>query len=284
MPERIGRSALRWLIGVELARYRTQAGLTLAALAELTGISKQKLGHLETAERIQSAADIATVLAACGAEQHDIQHVTSLADLDDISLWWGVWSDVVPDWLRTFIGLEALATAEFLFEPIVLPGLLQTEDYARALTARARRVRPDRAERVIQFRMARARRLFDEVTPLRLRAVVTEQALRLRVGSVEVLHGQYQHLLAASERANITVQVVRPDAGPHPGDTGQFVLLEFTATRPLAYIELQDYAVYHTDPKRVNTYAHSAGVLADEIALSPEESLAFIDRLDEELT
>lgn len=283
MPERLGRSALRWLIGVELARYRNQAGLTLAALAEVTGISKQKLGHLETAERSQSAADIATVLTACGAEQHDIEHVVSLAGLDDITLWWGAWSDVVPDWLRTFIGLEALTTAEFLFEPIVLPGLLQTEDYARALLARAQRVRPDRVERVVQFRMARARRLFDEISPLHVRAVVNEQALRLRVGSAEVLRGQYEHLLMAADRPNITVQVVRPDAGPHPAGAGQFVLFEFAATRPLAYIELQDYAVYHTDPQRVEAYTRSAEVLANDVALTPAESRAFVRMVAKEV-
>ena len=283
VPERVGRSALRWLIGVELARYRSQAGLTLSALAEKTGISKQKLGHLETAERNQSAADIATVLTACGATQHDVHHVESLVHLDDTTHWWDTWSDVVPEWLRTFIGLEALASSEFLFEPIFLPGLLQTEAYARALLARALRVRPDHAERVVQFRMARAHRLFEAVSPLQLRAVVNEQALRLQVGSREVLAEQYGHLLAAAQRPNITIQVVRPDAGPHPAGAGQFVLFKFSAARPLAYIELQDYAIYHTDPPRVEAYASSAEVLAENVALSPAESQAFIRKVADEV-
>ncbi|HEY0807071.1 MAG TPA: helix-turn-helix transcriptional regulator, partial [Pseudonocardiaceae bacterium] len=115
MVTRARPSALRWLIGVELANFRNRAGLSGTEVAARTRISKQKIGHFETGERRQIPADIAVILTACGAAQHDIDRLTSLAGLADSTTWWGSWSDVVPDWFGTFVGLERLATNEFVF-------------------------------------------------------------------------------------------------------------------------------------------------------------------------
>lgn len=272
--ERGNPSALRWLVGVELANYRKRTGLNQADGARRAGISTAKLSHLETGERRQQPGDIAKVLAAYGAPQHDINRLTSLAEIPDESTWWGAWSDVVPDWFATFVGLERLATAEFVFEPILLPGLMQTEDYARELSRAARRVRPDHAEQVVELRMGRAQRLSAE-RPLRLQAVINEQALRLRVGTSEIMRAQYEHLIAVSERPNVTVQVVVPERGPHPAVTGQFVVLDFEHARPVAYTEVQDGAMYIQHPGEVDTYRETARRLA-EVALPPDDSARFV--------
>ena len=132
---------LRWLIGVELARYRNLAKLSLAEASRHTTMSKAKLGHLETGRQQQAPDDIARLLAAYGAEQRDIDRLTSLTGRADEATWWAPWAQVVPDWLKTFVGLEGLAESEFTFEPIIIPGLLQTEQYAAAVTAGTPRVR-----------------------------------------------------------------------------------------------------------------------------------------------
>ncbi|MCC8244027.1 helix-turn-helix domain-containing protein [Saccharothrix luteola] len=277
MFELAAPSALQWLIGVEIARYRNEAGLSLTQLAETTGIGRPKLGHMETGRSVQYPADIRKVLKACQVDKEHIDRIVQLTTRVDEASWLGAWSDVMSDWLRTFAGLEALAQREFVFEPILLPGLLQTEDYARELTNAAIRVRPDHAERLVEFRLQRSRQLFKN-NPLQLHAIFNEQALRLRVGSREVLNDQYRHLLKMAELPNITLQVVRAEAGPHSAVNGQFVLLDFRDARPIVYVELQDAAVFVDDSVRVRTYTLSTQSL-ERVALSPGESATLIESL-----
>jgi len=272
---------LRWLVGVELANYRRRTGLDQAEAARRADISRGKMSHLETGERRQQPADIAKVLAAYSAPQHEINRLTSLAEVPDESTWWGAWSNVVSDWFGTFIGLERLATKEFVFEPIVLPGLLQTENYARELSRSSQRVRVDHSERVVELRMERAQRLTAE-DPLHLHAAINEQALRLRVGSPEIMHAQYEHLIKLAKRPNITLHVVVPDRGAHQATTGQFVVLDFDKARPIIYVEMQDGAMYVQHPGEVDTYRESARSL-EEVALPPEDSARFVADLIKEL-
>jgi transcriptional regulator with XRE-family HTH domain len=281
VADRSNPSALRWLIGVELANYRKRTGLDQAGAAKRAGISRAKLSHMETGERKQQPADIAKVLAAYSARQHEINRLTSLAEVPDESTWWGAWSDVVPDWMTTIVGLERLATKEFVFEPIVIPGLLQTEDYARELSRSSQRVRVDHNERVVELRMERAQRLTAD-NNLKLHAVVTEQALRLRIGNVNIQRAQYEHLIKLAERPNVTLQVVTPDCGPHEGVTGQFVALEFEQARPIAYAEALEGAMYVQHPGAVDTYQAAAQSL-EEVSLQSEDSIRTIADLIKKL-
>jgi len=265
---------LRWLIGIELARYRNQAKLSLTEASALTGTSKAKLGHLEIGRQAQAPDDTAHLLSAYGAPQRDIDRLTSLTGQADDATWWAPWAQVVPDWLKTFVGLEGLAVREFVFEPIVIPGLLQTEDHAAALTAGTPRVRADHGERFVGFRMARTRRLTDPERPLQLHAVLTEGALRLAVGSPEVQQAQLRHLVELAALPTVTIQVLRPEDGP-PTANGQFVLLDFDSVRSIGYVELQDGAVYLQDPEQVRTYTMVAENL-QRIALGPERSVELI--------
>ncbi|MEU3457341.1 helix-turn-helix transcriptional regulator [Micromonospora sp. NPDC006766] len=216
MAPRTDPSALRWLIGAELGRYRREATLSLAELSARTGIGKPKLGHMETGRYQQFPEDIATVLRACEVEQSAIDRLTAIASRSDAKTWWAPWAAVMPDWFKTYVGLEGLADSAFVFESMVVPGLLQTEEYAQALTLGTGFVRPDHAERFVSFRQVRARRLTDD-PPLGLHAVIGEAALRLRVNGDGTRRAQLAHLAAMAELPNVTVQVLRPEDGPHPG-------------------------------------------------------------------
>ncbi|MFI1193899.1 DUF5753 domain-containing protein [Micromonospora sp. NPDC020750] len=184
----------------------------------------------------------------------------------------------MPDSFKTYVGLEGLADSAFVFGSMVIPGLLQTEEYAQALTLGTGFVRPDHAERFVSFRQTRARRLTDDES-LTLHAVVGGAALRLRVNGDETRRAQLAHLAAMSELPNVTVQVLRPEDGPHSATPlGKFVVLDFAHVRPIAYTGGLDGAMYVQDPDGVRTH----NVVADnlrQVALSPAESRALIREL-----
>lgn len=266
---------LRWLIGAELARFRNATGMSLAQAGVLVGMSKAKVGHMETGKQQQDPEDMATLLRAYGAEQRDVDRLASLSGRADEATWWAPWAQVVPDWLKTFVGLEGLAEREFVFEPIVIPGLLQTEEYAAAVTAGTPRVRPDHGERFVGFRIARAHRLTDTDRPLRLHVVIAEAALRLAVGTPELRRAQLKHLVDMAKLPNVTIQVLRPEDGVHTALSGQFVVLDFDQVRSIGYAELHDGAVYVQDPNQVRSYTLS-GESLQRVALGPEKSITLI--------
>jgi transcriptional regulator with XRE-family HTH domain len=269
---------LRWLIGVELARHRHAAKLSLTEASDHSGISRAKLGHLETGRQQQDPDDIIRLLKTYQVDQGDIDRLISLTSRADEATWWAPWAQVVPDWLKTFVGLEGLAECEFVFEPLIIPGLLQLEQYAAAVTANTPRVRADHSERFVGFRIARTRRLTDPERPLKVHAVLTEGALRLAVGSPELRRAQLQHLLALAALPTVTIQVVRPEDGPHTALTGQFVLLGFESVRSIGYVELHDGALYLQDADQVRTYNMVRKDL-QRAALSPERSIALIQSM-----
>lgn len=270
-------SALRWLIGNELRHYRHLARKTVTAAAKVLGCTHGKITHMETGRSAPHTNELARLLKFYGVEQFEIDRLTTLAGQSDASTWWAPWASVVPDWFRTFVGLEGLATSKFVYEPTLVHGLLQTEDYARELTRAMAFVRQDHTERFVSFRLARAQRLTDP-DPLRLHAVIAEAALRLQVATPAIRRAQYEHLIALSELPTVTIQVVRPEDGPHAANKGQFAILDFEHARSVAYAELLDGAVYVQDPDDVASYSFASDNL-QQIALQPDESVAFIKKL-----
>jgi transcriptional regulator with XRE-family HTH domain len=277
MTVRNDPSALRWLIGVELANIRKQATVAPQEVLDSTGIAKSKLSSMENGRYQQHPDDIAKLLNVYGASQRDIDRLSSLADNATGRTWWAPWSHVVPDWVKTFVGLEGLAEAEFVFQPMVLPGLLQTEEYAQAITEATGFVRRDHSERFVSFRQARARRLTDD-EPLELHAVIGEAALRLGVGTPEVRREQYRHLLTMAKLPTVTIQVLRPEDGPHTAGNGSFVVLDFAQAQAIAYTEHLDGAVYVQDQDDVHTYKMAVDNL-QSVALAPTKSAALIRSL-----
>jgi hypothetical protein len=234
--------------------------------------------HVGWPRQHQDPDDIAKVLTAYGAPLRDVDRLASLTGRADDATWWAPWAAVVPDWLKTFVGLEGLADEEFTFEPTIIPGLLQTQEYAAAITASSPPVRRDHGERFVGFRMARTRRLTDPDRALRLHAVLTDGALRLAVGSEELRRAQLQHLVEVAKLPTVTLQVVRPEDGLHTAIAGPFMILDFDAARPICYVELKDGAIYLQEPDQVSTYRMVARDL-EQVALGPEQSIAHIEAM-----
>ncbi|MEV0701542.1 DUF5753 domain-containing protein [Saccharopolyspora sp. NPDC050389] len=240
-------------------------------------ISTGKINHLESGRNRQQPDEVAALLKYYGVPDDVVQRLSQLAERADQRAWWSSWSDVAATWFQSFVGLEGQAAWEFLYEPVFVPGLLQTEAYARAVTSATPRVRPDHVDRFVAFRQARATVLTD-ADPLELGVVVGEAALRLGVGDPGVLRDQYQHLIRLAALPNVELQVLRPEDGIHSGFTGAFAILGFEHAHSVGYVELQDDAVYIHDQERMRGYSMAAENLR-EVALSPAESVRFIESL-----
>jgi hypothetical protein len=261
-------SALRWLIGVQLANYRKRAGKTLGDAAVVMGCSPGKDGHLESGRNQQQPAEITTLLRFYGADLADIDRLASLAGSADRQTWWAPWTDVVPDWLRTYVGLEGLASHVANYSPAVVHALLQTEDYSLGVTTGGGRVRPDHDERTVSLRMERQRRLSNDTEPLGLTALIEESVLDRPIGSAATMRAQLEHLLSMAERDNIEVLVLPTALGLHDGLVGEFTLLDFAAAQSIVYVEIVNGAVYVQDQQQVAGYARIVDRLR-AAALSP---------------
>jgi transcriptional regulator with XRE-family HTH domain len=277
MSPRSDPAALRWLIGVELANYRAETGMTLSEAAIATGISRPKLGHMETGRYQQNPEDVAKALKSYEIADNDISRVVSMTGNSGRRAWWSSWNDIVAPWLRLYLGLEGMAESLFAYDPNVIKGLFQTEEYASALTNGTERARADRVERFVGLRRARATRLTDPL-PLKVEAVVGEAGLRLAVGSPKLRRAQYAHLLELAALDNVIIRVVRPEDGYHQALPGHFSILNFTAARSISYVELQDDAVYQSAPAKVWPYRAAADSLR-RVAMSASDSTAFIRSL-----
>jgi transcriptional regulator with XRE-family HTH domain len=267
---------MRWLLGVELARFRVDARLSMTKAAGLAGVTKAKVANIELGRQTPSPDDITRLLTVYGAAPRTITRLFALAERADEANWWTWWSAVVPPWLSVFAGLERLADREFAYEPNLIPGLLQTRDYTTAVSSESLLVRADHLRDIVAFREARAARLVDQERPLSLHCVITTWALEVAIGTPEVRRAQLEHLARMADLPTVTIQVLRPRDGMHAAImTGPFVLLELDAANPIGYVELLDGAAYLTDRTRLATYQVAADDLK-RVALNPQQSLDLI--------
>ncbi|KAA2261934.1 helix-turn-helix domain-containing protein [Solihabitans fulvus] len=281
MPRR-DTSALKWLLGATLRNHRKGARKSLRDSADLLGVSDSKISNMESGRYGQPADEVAKLFAFYGAESDRVERIIELIEAEDEGTWWSPWSRILPEWLRLYSGLEGMANSVFVYEPLVVHALLQTEDYANAVAASARRLRPADADQVVQFRMERQRRIFEEPDSLRLHAVLEESVLHRPVGDPRAMRGQLLNLLKVAELPNVDLQVIRTDVGVHVGHNGQFTLLGFADFDDAVYVELQEDAVHLHDPAQARAYRMSSMSLRDA-ALGQRETASLITSLIKEL-
>lgn len=280
MADRTDPSALRWLVGVELTNYRRRAGQTINAAAKAIGCSPGKVGHLESGRNHQQPAEITDLLRFYGADRADVDRLASLAGSADQQTWWAPWTAVVPDWLRTFVGLEGVAARVTDYAASVVPALLQTSDYSLGVTQGSGRVRPDHSERTVNLRMERQRRLYTD-DPLHLTAFIEESVLDRPIGTPETMRSQLEHLVVSAERDNIELRMLPTAVGLHDAAAGAFTLLEFSAAQAVVYVEVLNGAIYVQDQDEVDGYTWIVARLRDTHALSETDTVEAIkDRLN----
>lgn len=269
-------------LGQELRKLRELKGMTAEEVAERLLVSQSKISRLENGRRSISQRDVRDLCGVYGVEDHRI--VDSLMQMAKESRqqgWWHAFGDIP---YSVYIGLETDAASLRVYEASLVPGLLQTPNYASAVTEGSwPEATAADIERRVQVRMRRQERITDPGNPLRLWAVIDESALRRIVGSRAIMQEQMRKLVEFSMEPHITVQVLPYDVGAHPGMYGKFCILEFNDPQDASTVYLEGITsdLYLEKPNDVQTYSVMYEHLRMQ-ALNAEHSRQFIDRVGEE--
>jgi transcriptional regulator with XRE-family HTH domain len=263
---------------VELKRLREAAGLSQEAVAEQLDWHPTKLMRIETGRTAPHPNDVRLMVEVYGMTDRDqVQALVKLARDARQRGWWYSYRDVLLNRYEFFIGLESEATSIRNFELAMIPGLLQTGDYARALMrGDSPELGQEEVERRVEVRMTRQQVLTRDDRP-QLWAILDEAAIRRLVGGPSVMRAQLEHLASASEQARTTIQVVSYGAGSHPGQAGPFVILGFPEpTEPdVVYMETVGGNLYVDKPDEVRLYTTAFDHLR-ALALSPGDTRAML--------
>ncbi|MGI5424330.1 helix-turn-helix domain-containing protein [Streptomyces sp. CA-179760] len=276
-----GPAVRRRKLGAELRALRTSAGLTSGEAARLVGWHQSKVSRIETGTSGVKPADVRLLLDAYGVADSQLRELLLvLAGSDDGSgrhHWWHAYRGVLPPTYRDFISLESQATAMRTLETTVVPGLLQTPEYARAVTKAAVEGLPeDRLDTLVEVRLARQDVLRAD-PPLELSAVLDEAVLRREVGGPGVMARQLERLVEAARLPQVRLQVLPFAAGAHIGVTGPFVVFSFSSTSDLNVVVLDHLtsSLYLERKEDLQAYTEAFNALQIH-ALSPEDSLDYI--------
>jgi hypothetical protein len=280
-----GPTVRRMLVGAQLRRLRADLGLSRAEAAEAIRASEWKIHRLENGQVRFKERDLVDLLTLYGVTDPDlVEELLSLAADANSPGWWQRYGDVLPQWFRNYVDLEAAAILIRTYEGQFIPGLLQTDDYMRALVHGAH-LKDSNGEigRRVRLRMARQMLLTREQPP-RLWAVVDEAALRRPVGGPEVMRAQLERLLEASKLPNVTLQILGFGAGAHPAMGSSFSILRFPDQElpDLVYLEHLTNAVYLDKRPDVERYLDVMELLCDQ-SEPPARTGEFINRILSEL-
>lgn len=281
-------------LGAELRTLRERAGLTIEDVAKELECSVSKVSRLETGKGIPYSRDVRDLLDRYGVDEH-AQRDRLMRWVRDGQRqgWWEDFSDVLnpedpllPDNLR-YVALEQDSSELRCFESTLVNGLLQTEDYARAvlntLSAASRwggrrsASDPQAIDRLVELRLRRQDRLYADEDPLAVHVVLDEAVLHRPVGGEQVMRAQLARLLADAQRPNITVQVLPFSSGAHSAVAGDFVMLTFpdSIDNDLVYVESHLGELYLEKEHDIQAYGQIFDMLVNQ-CMSRENSTSFI--------
>ncbi|GAA3618629.1 helix-turn-helix domain-containing protein [Streptomyces fenghuangensis] len=236
----------RIVLGLRLRDLREKAGCSFEEAAAALSVNAATVRRMEKAEVGLKPLFVEKLLETYGVERQEIDSFLALVEESRKPGWWHRFRDVLPDWFGLYVSLEGSASVIRGYEPHCVPGLLQTEDYARALLRTGFPNAPeDELERRVALRLGRQRLLTKPGAP-RLWVVVDETVLHRPVGGPEVMRAQIDRLLEATALPNVTLQILTFGAGPHPGMFGPFQLFRFDIPElpDIVYTESLTGAVY----------------------------------------
>jgi transcriptional regulator with XRE-family HTH domain len=271
-----GPTVLRILLGSQLRQLREAKGIGREEAGYAIRASDSKISRLELGRVGFKERDVSDLLTLYGVtDERDREELLSLAAQANAPGWWHRYSDVLPSWFEVYVGLEEAAARIRAYEVQFVPGLLQTEDYARAVTVLGH---PDASAEEIQrrvtLRMTR-QRLITAEDPPRLWAVVDEAALRRPVGGGEVMREQLRHLVELTGLPNVTLQVVPFEHGGHAAAGGPFSILRFSEPDlpDVVYLEQLTSALYlekHDDIDRYLAVMERLCLEAEPVSATPD--------------
>jgi transcriptional regulator with XRE-family HTH domain len=277
-------TVLRMLLGAQLRRLREAEGISPERAGYEIRASRSKISRMETGRvgfKIRDVEDLLTVYGVTDGQQRSA--VLALARQSSAPNWWAKYGDILPAWFETYLGLESAALTIRSFEIQFVPGLFQTEGYARAVTRLGHHSAPaDEIERRVALRVKR-QDLLTRPEPPRIWAIMDEAVLRRAYGGATVMRAQLRRLAEASELPHVTLQAVPFTRGGHAGASGAFSILRFQERDlpDVVYIEQLTSALYLDQRPDVEHYLEVVDQLSGE-ALTPAETTAFIRQVARE--
>jgi len=279
-----GPTVRRRRLGTELRKLRESNGYKLEEVAAQLGVASSTLSRIETGKAPTKSAYLSQMLEMYGvAEPGQRQVLVDMAREGHRKGWWAAYDDVLPSGFDIYVGLEAETASVRGYEVSVVPGLLQTSEYAHAvLREMFPRHTLDQVDRLVELRMERQRRLDDD-PPLELWAILDEALLRRPVGGWAVMREQLEHLIEMADRPGVTLQVLPFECGAHAGHGGPFSVLEFPtrSDSEVAYVESVAGNIYLEKDRDVRARVDAFDRLR-AAALAPGASVDVIAKIAKE--
>ncbi|MET9631102.1 helix-turn-helix transcriptional regulator [Lentzea sp. NPDC006480] len=252
-----GPTALRIVLGAQLRRLREAADISRSEAGFAIRGSESKISRLELGRVGLKDRDVADLLTMYGVtDQADRDMFLEMVAQSNQPGWWHRYSDLMPDWFHDYVGLEEAASRILTYELQFVPGLLQTEDYARAIASHGRPDLADKAvDQLVTLRMQRQKILARPGAP-RLWAVIDESVLYRPIGGVAVLRGQLEHLLAVTKQKHIALQVLPYSLSGYAAESS-FAMLRFDEPElpDIVYLEHGGGALYLDRSKELELYS-----------------------------
>lgn len=275
-PRRL--SVRRRRLSEELRALRVDAGMTLEEAATETEWSVGKVSNIETGVRLRpSVVEVRALLDVYGLrDERRRESLFAITRQAGKKGWWTKYDDVFPD---EFPVLESEATSISTYQPMIIPGLLQTPSYVELLMRSANLVRdPIDIQRVIDARRRRQELLSGESRP-KLWAVIDAGAVERLRTTPEVCREQAGHLAAMADRGDgVTIQVVPFSAGIHAGAKGSFVLMDFAAADSIVYLEMDQDGLFLEEAGEITRYRNLFNHLVSR-SLGVDESVAYLSEI-----
>ncbi|MGB2569088.1 helix-turn-helix domain-containing protein [Micromonospora citrea] len=262
-------------IARELRQLRERAGMTLDVAARQLDMSKSNLSRIENAQIGIKPRDVRAALALYEVTGADAEALIEIARGAQRRGWWQTYSDVLPEWFEFYVGLEAEAARLRTYEAEAVPGLLQTEAYAREVYRRT--AGEEGLERKVAARLRRQEVLRRE-TPVELSVVLNEAVLRRPVGGPAVMAEQMAHMAQVAQSPNVTIHVLPFSAGGHPAMSAPYVILNFadTADASVVYLDNLTTGLALEGAEHVRGYSLVHEELC-RLALPPADSVARLE-------
>jgi transcriptional regulator with XRE-family HTH domain len=247
------------VLGRRLQELREAAGLKREEAAQVLRVAPATVRRMEMADVALKIPYVQVLLETYGVPEDEVASFVALAEEANQPGWWQRFHDVLPDWFSMYVSLEGAARIIRSYEPHFVPGLLQTEDYARAVLEAGtvgQHGESEAIERHVSLRMAR-QRLLDRPDPPHLWVIMDETVLRRPVSiRGEVMRDQLDQLLRFAERDRVTLQVAEFEDGPHPGTYAPFSLFRFAEPElpDMVFTEYLTGALYLDSRKEVATH------------------------------
>jgi hypothetical protein len=254
-----GPTVRRMLVGAQLRRLRTEQGISRERAGQAIRASEWKIHRLENGQVGFKERDIVDLLGLYGVtDPHEVEALLAMARGANTPGWWLQYAGILPLWFRAYVDLEPAAMLIRTYQGQLIPGLLQTEDYMRAVIRGAHLDEsPEQVERRVALRMSR-QSLITRADAPRLWAVMDEAVLRRPVGGADVMRVQLERLIDAAKLPNVTLQILPFGAGAHPAMVGAFSILRFPdqALPDIVYVEHLTNALYLDRREDVEQYLH----------------------------